>query len=172
MTMLLIQNQTLGSNASWIEFSSIPQDGTDLYFLISARTTLGDLQEAIRPSFNGSTSGFTNRQLYGVGSGGGQTDNPPRDAGYATGNAATASTFSNSNLYIPNYAGNANKSYSVDSVIENNGASTYLQLLAGFWSNTAAITTVRLTPASGNFVTGTTISLYKITKGSGGVVVS
>jgi hypothetical protein len=42
---------------------------------------------------------------------------------------------------------------------------------AGLWSNTAAITSLTFLPESGTqFEIGTTISLYKITSGSDGIV--
>jgi hypothetical protein len=85
-------------------------------------------------------------------------------------NAVTANTFGNIQIYFPNYAGSTNKSYSVDSVTENNETVAYQTILAGLWSNTAAITTATFTAESGNFAIGSTISLYKITKGSDGIV--
>jgi hypothetical protein len=76
---------------------------------------------------------------------------------------STASTFSNAELYIPNYAGSNNKSSSVDGVSENNATASNMALTANLWSDTAAITSIKLTPAGGgNFVQYSTAYLYGI----------
>ncbi len=58
--------------------------------------------------------------------------------------AFSASTFASTEVYIPNYAGSTNKSYAVDQVQETNGTTAYMNLLAGLWSNTAAITSIKI----------------------------
>ena len=74
-------------------------------------------------------------------------------------------------MYIPNYTGSTNKSISVDSVTENNATNNLMNIQAGLWSNTAAITSILFTSdTAGGFLAGSTISLYKITKGSDGIV--
>jgi len=77
--------------------------------------------------------------------------------------AATANTFSNNELYIPNYAGSTNKSVSFDSVQENNGTTANAVLFAGLWSNTAAINRVTLASSGSNkFVQHSTAYLYGV----------
>jgi len=76
----------------------------------------------------------------------------------------TASTFGNAEIYLPNYAGNTNKSASIDMVSEQNATSTYMGLVAPLWSNTAAITSITLTGASGNLAQYSTATLYGIKK--------
>ena len=74
----------------------------------------------------------------------------------------TASTFDSIDLYIPNYTSSNNKSFSVDSVAENNSATVnQLDLIAGLWSQTAAITSITFTSYNAaNFVANSTFSLY------------
>jgi hypothetical protein len=112
-------------------------------------------------TLNGSTSSFTNKVVYGTGSSALSTSYA-RFVGYASMSTDTASTFGNSEIYIPNYAGSANKSFSSDAVHENNATAANAGLSAGLWSNTAAITSVGLSPDSGNFVANSTFSLYGI----------
>ena len=81
----------------------------------------------------------------------------------------TANTFGNSVIYIANYAGSTYKSFSKDSITENNATAADQGVGAGLWSNTAAITSLSLTVTS-NMVAGSTFSLYGITKGSDGIV--
>jgi hypothetical protein len=166
--MKLIESKTLGTAAASIEFTSIPQDGTDLVFLILSRTT--GTGNTLNITFNGNTTGYTNRVLSGSGSSVVSFANSNRIAGYAGISLETANTFGSTNLYIPNYSGATNKSYSSEAVSENNATEAYQALFAGLWSNTAAITSVLFASISGNLVAGSTISLYKVTKGSDGIV--
>ena len=168
MTMTLIETKTLGTAAASIEFTSIPQDGTDLYFLISARTNDPGLED-LYISLNGSTSDFTSRNLDGGGASA-SSNTTARYLGTVNGAAQTANTFGNISVYIPNYSGATNKSFSVDAVTENNATTAIQTIAAGLWSNTEAITSVAFTPSAGSLLADTTISLYKITKGSDGIV--
>jgi hypothetical protein len=167
MTMTLIESKTLGTAAASIEFTSIPQDGTDLVVLYSLRTSSGGATNTLL-TLNGSTSGFSNRNLFGDGTTK-FSDTTARYIGVVTGSTDTANTFSNGMLTIPNYSGSTNKSFSAEDVSENNATTAYQSIVAGLWSNTAAITSLTIT-ISGNLAVGSTISLYKITKGSDGIV--
>ena len=69
--------------------------------------------------------------------------------GYIDGGNATASTFGNTMLYIPNYTSSNNKSSSSDGVAETNATNVNMAMIANLWSNTAAITSIKLTPATG-----------------------
>jgi hypothetical protein len=161
-TFIKIASVTVGSGgASSIDFTSIPSTYTDLVLKLSGRSTANDNWANI--SFNGSTASFSSRGLFGDGSSSGsysRSDNVNTIANNTS--SATANTFSNGEIYIPNYAGSNNKSYSVDSVTENNGTSALTSLVAGLRSNTAAITSITLTPNSGNFAQYTTATLYGI----------
>ena len=174
MTMTLIETKTLGTAAASIEFTSIPQDGTDRLAVSSLRTDQAGAESDILIEFNSSNANFTLRYLAGGGGAGvfnGTGTNRPPVSTVAGG--ATANTFSNNSFYIPNYAGSTHKSYSLDGVAENNNSTAWQVIQAGLWSNTAAITSWKFLTVAGNFVSGTTISLYKITRGtSNGVVVS
>ena len=164
MTMTLIETKTLGTAAPSIEFTSIPQTFTDLLVLVSGRSTatsasLGAYAE-FRP--NSSTSGLSSRALRGVGSGSGQSNPETFIINRITPSNYTASTFSNSSIYIPNYAGATNKSVFIDSVLENDATEGQQELVTGLWTNAAAITSFLIVPGGGNFATGTMVSLYGI----------
>ena len=157
---------TVGSGgAATIDFTSIPSTYTDLVVKISPRSTGTSTARGIFVTFNSSTSGYTDRFFRGDGSGvisgtnnGGGTK---IYLGEATASAATSNTFSNIEIYIPNYAGSTNKSVSVDSVQEQNATEAYATLVAGLLSNTAAITAISLTTTS-NFAEHSTATLYGI----------
>jgi len=67
-------------------------------------------------------------------------------------------------IYIPNYAGSTNKSFSSETNQENNATAAFARLLAGLWSQTAAITDIEITPNTGNWVQYSTAVLYGISK--------
>jgi len=156
-----------------IDFTSIPSTYTDLLLVYSLRTTQVSTSTSVSLTFNGSASNFSMRGLYGNGSTA-TSFTGTTYAGESTGTTATANTFSNNSLYIPNYAGSTNKSYSIDSVSESNVATNTIQMLdAGLWSITTAINAISIVAASGTFVQYSSATLYGITKGSsGGVTVA
>jgi len=163
--MKLIESKTLGTAQASIEFTSIPQDGTDLVVFCSLRTNVNAIAATL--SFN--TGGtYTRRRLQGDGSSV-ISDTASVDLVVNASTGTTTNTFSNTQIYIPNYTGSTAKSYSSDSVTENNSTEAYQTLIAGRWSETAAITSLKITVAN-TLDAGSIISLYKITKGSDGIV--
>lgn len=168
--MTLIGTTTLTVAAANIEFTSIPQDGTDLLVLCAIRVgASGSINQLLR--FNGSATGFTVRSLTGNGSSATSTSATDADLGRLNEGGSTANTFSNVSIMIPNYTGSANKTFLAENVTENNAAAANINLITGLWSNTAAITSILVRPShSGDLSIGSTVSLYKITKGSDGIV--
>jgi hypothetical protein len=171
--MKLIESKTLGTAAASIEFTSIPQDGTDLVILASVRSDRAEVTDDASLKFNGSSANYSTRSLIGSGSVAssdnfaGITDRIGRFDFPATN--YTSNTFGNFLVYIPNYSGSTAKSVSVDLVAENNGTEGVQRINAALWNDTAAITSILFDPI-GNFVAGSIISLYKVTKGSDGIV--
>jgi hypothetical protein len=158
---VLLERIELNASAASVTFSNIPQSGyTDLKVVYSSRITTTD--NIVNISFNGSTTTFTNKLLYGTGATAASDSSYLRMIGESTISTDTASTFSNSEVYIPNYTSSNYKSWSSDSVIENNATAGYQLLNAGLWSNTAAITSIAITSNTGNFVQYSTFSLYAL----------
>jgi hypothetical protein len=169
--MKLIETITLGTAAASIEFTSIPQiPFTDLVLLVSGRTARANEVDGIALAFNGSSASFTARRLFGAGNGT-VTSDTTNGHPFFSGANSTSNTFGNSSIYIPNYTGSTNKSFSVDGLHENNATLAYQGISAGLWSNTAAITQIAVSSnVASNLIAGSTISLYGITKGSDGIV--
>jgi hypothetical protein len=168
--MQLIESKTLGTSQASIEFTSIPGDATDLVILASLRSARSDTDDPIVIELNGSAANFSGRELYGNGASV-FTTTRTNFVGYIPAVSFTSNTFGNLAMYFPNYAGSTNKSFSTDTVTENNGTTSYQEILASLWSNTAPITSMLFkSGTSNNLVAGSTISLYKITKGSDGIV--
>jgi hypothetical protein len=164
-TFVKIQTITVGSGgAANIEFTSIPQTYTDLLILISMRTTRSATVDAINVGFNGGYANLSNRELYGSGTGAASGADPSSNyVGYVSGNTATASVFGNGALYIPNYTSANFKSSSGDSVSENNGSQAFQSFEANLFSNTAAITSIKLASYLANdLMQYSTATLYGI----------
>lgn len=153
--------------AANITFSNIPADYTDLILFISARTDRsGAVPDNLSISYNNSTSSQSDLRIFGDGSGVNlYADSSNIYAGLATGAGATASTFGNTMIYIPNYAGSNNKPSLSDGVAENNGATGAMNIGAELWANTAAITSIKIESRySATFQQHSTASLYGIKK--------
>ena len=151
---------TAGGGSASMDFSSIPATYTDLKLVISSRNTAANNYGTI--TFNASSTGFTRKLLYGTGSSTASTSSTNAESLTTNDSGTTASTFANYEMYIPNYAGSNNKSFSIDGVTENNGAVAYAIMQAGLWSNSAAITAFSITAAGGNLAQYSTATLYGI----------
>lgn len=175
MTMSLLQSVVVPTGgAASIEFASIPQTGTDIIAVISAKsnTAGGEGSNTLFVRLNGSTTSYTRRYIQGNGT---TTQNATMSSaleiGYLSG--ATSNGWINAQLTIPNYAGATNKNISADLVSENNAANAYQTLTAAVWANTSAVTSLTFNIESGSTYAQTSIvSLYIVTKGSGGATVS
>ena len=170
-----IETVTVGSGgAASITFSAIPADYTDLVIVTSLRSARANAIDGLLISFNGSSSNFTARILLGYSTAALSDSYTVGRAAIISGASSTASTFGSQSFYIPNYAGSANKSYSVDSVSENNSGASFAatqEITAGLWSQTAAITSITLTSdTASNLAEFSSASLYGITAGSDGIV--
>ncbi len=176
MTMTLVQTVTVGAGgAASIEFTGIPQTGTDLLLVLSVRNDDGSNSNTNLRINNNSGSVYTFRNLRGDGSSAFSGTNAVGTLDYSLymNNAGTTSnTFSNLQYYFANYTSSTNKSISADGVTENNATSAIPAIGAIKVADTNAITRITFAPYSGNLVQHSTASLYIITKGSGGATVS
>lgn len=160
MTMNLIKTITVGvGGAATMSFTGIPQTGKDLYLVVSSRGSTND--DFLNMTLNGSSAGFTGLYL-------GTNVNSSFTGtnvivGFTNESSQTASVFANADVYIPNYTAAQNKTFSTNSVQENNATTNWMFINAGLWSNTAAITSLSLTLTGTNiFVQNSTASLYTI----------
>lgn len=161
-TYTLISSVTLSSAGTSIEFTSIPNTYTDLVLKHSMRTS-GDT----RLRFNGSTSSYSEKLLYGQGSAVSSASNGGSGGwlewAALANNPVGTSIFGNSEIYIPNYAGSNNKSSSTDAVTEANATTgNNLYLDAGLWASSSAITSILIYASSGTFAQYSSAYLYGI----------
>lgn len=160
MSWTLIEHISLSSSAASVTLGNggtLPQTYKTLKLVVSARLDTGNAAVRFKP--NGLTTNLTARYIFGNGStaSSGTYTSPGI---YAVPNTATANTFGNAAVEIPNYSGSTNKPMSVDTVNEDNATGTSMALDAWLWSSSAALTSIVLAPDSGNMVSGSTFTLY------------
>jgi hypothetical protein len=165
-TYTLIDKTTLTGSQNTVSFSSIPTTYTDLLVFYSTRSGRSNTHEQIKLRFN--DNGDTAYRIMRLNSDG---TTPYSDSDFASygycgfGNAttSTSNTFGNTQIYIPNYLSNNYKSYSVDSVSENNATQTFASLQAGLWEKTSAINKITFYADQGNdFLQYSSFYLYGI----------
>ena len=164
--MIPISTVTVGSGgAATIDFTNIPQNYTDLVLKLSARnsnTNYASAGQLVYVYPNNSTGTRSGIRLQGDGS---ATSSSSLYYGLTQAPSdATATTFGNSELYIPNYTSSNYKSISIDAVYENNGTTATAGIAAQLWSNTSPITSINLTPYGGTFAQYSSATLYGIRK--------
>ena len=167
---VLLEKITVGAaGAASVTFNSIPQTGyTDLVVKASARTDRALENDEISVRINGDTSAiYSYRSITGNGSSASSSTETNttrfRNLNNISGATATSNTFGNTEFYIPNYTNSSFKSVSFDSTGENNATSSYMDLAAGLYGSTSAVTSILMFPRVGpNFVQYSTFSLYGI----------
>lgn len=163
--MQLIEHYEVPSGGvSSIVLDDIPQTFTDLYLVLSLRSNRSSFVDGYYVKLNSTTP--TVRFLQGVGSGSGQSGTSFNAV--SSGNTSTANTFSNDSVYIPNYASTTqNKSYSIDSVMENNATDSYQQISANLYASNSAVTQITIESFTANsWREFSSATLYGITAGS------
>ena len=168
-TMTLISSQTLGGTTASVTFSSIPSTYNDLKLVVSARGDATAYPVAINLKLNSDTAtNYSYTNLLGNSSAASSTrvtsatvDAIPN----VDGASATASTFGAWEIYIPNYTSTGSKPFFGIDVVETNDATAghaEIQANAHLYRGSSGISSITLTPASGNFVQYSNFYLYGI----------
>ena len=168
-TYKLISSETLTSTAATVTLGSIPNTYTDLMVLVSGRGAsngggTNGAWDNFTIKFNGSSSNYSARWLNNTDNSVNSGNSTSLIYSFSSYAGATANTFANVGFYIPNYASSSYKSVSADNAPENNSTANVIGLTAGLWSNTAAITSITFTLATGSWATNSTFYLYGIKK--------
>ena len=159
----LIETIEVGSGgAASIEFTGIAGTGQDLVVLMSARggNELTDL------SFNSDLgTNYTYVNIKGTGSAASSQNSSSEAIRFygITEDSRTANTFSNAEITIGNYTSTTDKSVSIDGVTENSATYAVMAMVAGGYSGTSAITSVKLASNGDVLDQYSTASLYIIT---------
>jgi hypothetical protein len=167
-TYTLIASNVLISDTASISFTSIPATYTDLVLRMTARSSRAVSTQSVTLKFNGdgTTTKYSRTFVRGDApnvTGGRQTSTSSNGTPYITGTSATANTFNSVELYIPNYAGATNKPSSGFGAPEDNVTLVqFIEVMAGLYTETAAISSIQLTLPAGDFVSGSSFYLYGI----------
>jgi len=165
LTYQAIATTTVGSGgAANIEFTSIPGTYTDLELVFSCRVAAnyGNLFYQTNLTLN-STGSENDRLLFGYGTTVGSNIVGDAVVYGVTSSIATANTFGNGSIYIPNYTSLNKKSVSSDSVSESNDSGAIKSFMTAVFNVTSAVTSVKIASYDGqNFVQYSTATLYGI----------
>ena len=162
-TFTLIASATASGSSNTVTFSSIPGTYTDLCLKYSLRNSA---TSTTLDFYTNAGSLFTTGSTRLAGSGSAATSDrftsqyAIKTAGAET-SAMTASTYTNGELYIPNYATSVARPYSVFNVTENNATAAAMQAVASV-NTTAEIITSLSISLGNNMDSGSTFYLYGI----------
>lgn len=172
LTYVNITSTTLSVASNSVTFSSIPATYTDLVVRCSVRSLQNDGIEGtqINLAYNGETAtttySYTILRSNGSAASSLRISNDNKlSPGWVPSALATANTFSNTEIYIPNYAVSQNKQSFSFGVPENNAtAAPFLSTIAHLWRNTNTISSIRIfdTSSGFNFAVGSSFYLYGI----------
>ena len=168
-TMTLISSQTLGGTTASVTFSSIPSTYNDLKLVVSARGDNASTLVGLNIKLNGDTAtNYSDTVLYGAVTSSGsvrQTSVTVDGGASIDGASATASTFGAMELYFPNYNSTGSKPFFDIDITENNAVTASagtIQAISHLYRGASGISSITLTPASGNFVQYSDFYLYGI----------
>jgi hypothetical protein len=165
---VLLEKITVGAaGASTVTFSSIPQTGyTDLVVKASVQANnSASSSYALQIAYNGNAANYSEIWVRGSGASAGSGGGSGFASTYLGEIPSTfvTNTFGNAEVYIPNYTGSNNKSFSNDGVSEANATTAWATLTAGLWANTSAITSITLS-STVNLAPNSTFYLYGVAK--------
>jgi hypothetical protein len=162
---LIATTNVAAGGASYIEFTNIPNTWTDLVIYNSIRTNRASVHESLLLQFNNETANRLNRRMYHT-TGTNSTTDTIMYGGQATGASAEAGVFGASHIYISGYKDSKATKVSFEYGSAENNINTYLRdFNANTWTNSSAITSVRITPENGGTIQQySTASLYGISK--------
>ena len=153
-----IATNTLGSAASSVTFSSISGTYTDL-ILIGSYANSVNANTYIQVG-NGSLDTGSNYSMTYL-SGNGSSGISGRDTSTTYMDLAFALANAQANI-IYHFMNYSNTTTNKTVLARNNDASVQVTARVALWRSTVAINTIKVYPASGNFNTGSTFSLYGI----------
>jgi hypothetical protein len=174
--MRLIQSITATGSSNTFSFTDIPQDYDDLMIFGSVRDSATGLLANYGAAFSmalNATAG-TGKLIKYQGTVAGENFTFAAVVGWMPDGNQTANTFGNARIYIPNYKSTLAKIYSFESVSEDQRSIVAVFQGTGLINTTLPVTSLSLGNATSgaNFVSGSVVSLYGITKGSGFASVS
>lgn len=166
MTYTPLARTTLTTSSTTVTFSSIPQTYTDLVLVMQPSSDVGDENVGIR--FNGDTGGnYSYTRIGANNTAGSISSNRLTNFSRINTTEATGTSTNLGNLVIlsniMNYANTATYKTALNRSGQQGGTYNGVELFAGLWRNTAAITSITVMQGSTRtFLAGSTFTLYGI----------
>jgi hypothetical protein len=155
-----IATQTVGTAVATVSFTSIPQTYTDLVLIINGANTTGNQDATIQ--FNSDTAAnYSNTTLRGNGTTASGARSSSATFIYLDSQSGLTTT-SGGYTNICNIMNYANTTTYKTLIARGNNAATGVDLIAGLWRSTSAITQFIVTCTTSTFVSGSTFTLYGI----------
>jgi hypothetical protein len=156
-----IATTTLGSAAASITFSSIPATYTDLRVVIVGNTSNSTQAQSWLRFNSDSTNLYSSTWIYGDGSTAGsiRVSSQTQMRGQILNGGSTAMGLGIYDIF--SYAGSTNKTVLTDVSADANGSGR-VDRMVGLWRSTSAINAIEFSIFAGNWITGTTATLYGI----------
>ena len=163
-TFTPIATTTLGSNAAYYDFTSIPNTYTDLV-LVSVAASASASTDVTFNVGNGSVDTGANYSitwLYATGSAAGSSRASNTSIGYFDNYGGTSTTLGNNNAIVQfmNYSNTT--TYKTILSRSNNAVQGGVDAVVNLWRSTSAINVIRVKGQTSNLLTGTTLTLYGI----------
>ena len=158
-----IATQTLSSTSASVTFSSIPSTYTDLVLVCNIGISVSG--QTVQTIFNGDTgSNYSFTELAGDGSTSSSGRLSSRTNIYSGLAVAPSTDLSCTLVFNINNYSNTTTYKVLISRESTNGAGTYqgVNTVVGLWRSTAAIYEINFTPSTGDFIVGSTFTLYGI----------
>jgi hypothetical protein len=164
MAMTLVSTVTVGSGgAASIEFTSIPQTGTDLLVVFSLRSEAASNNSTL--SLNGTSgNGYNRRVLAGDGSSASTASGTDSSTMLASQSSSsnTSNTFSTGEIYVPNYTSTESLEVFNRNAFETNATAAGVRFQIIRRAAAGPITSLGITGNSGDIAQNSTASLYII----------
>jgi hypothetical protein len=167
-TYVALATTTLNATASSFTFSSIPTIYQDLVLFGSLRVSEATAFTSTTWTYNADTgNNYNSFRLHGVDSSVTIEKTTSTSKAYyffVNGDSASSNAFSGVHMYIPAYRAASNKVAFTTYGAVQDSTSTVTGFATQGWLNTAAITSITMTPQTGHFMVGSSLSLYGISK--------
>jgi hypothetical protein len=166
-TYILVSSNVLSTATASVTFSALPTTFTDLVLRASVRGSDSGNNSPFRLKINADTgNNYSRTRLYSYDNvaysqrATNEADNI--DTAFFNLGTTTSNTFSNIEVYVPNYLSTTSKPISGSGVMENNATTAIVSAHAVLYRNSSAITSLQFFTNSGNFVAGSSFYLYGI----------
>lgn len=162
-----IANTTTSGSQTTVIFDSIPSIYRDLILRISGRATNASTTVGLRLRFNSDSGSNYSWRYWNIFGSGQAVSDTYLNAGEFAGASSPSNFLSLVELAINGYTSSFRKTVKSEVAFRfgNSATETLPEVGAGTWDNTNSISTIEISLSAGEFVSGTTVTLY----GMGGV---